>query len=368
MKCKLCEDKLLEYLYGELGEEEATAMEQHLEASEPCRRVYDGFASVLETVDEEGEEGPSPALHTRIMGHAEEARPGRRSFWAWMFRPAVTTAVIGAVAAVVYFTSLRHKPPSLLDERTLSEESLVGKWKQRSAPPSSISKKGSPKKEAKDEAFLARLAEPPSNVKVDSPGKEAEEQGFLAKLAESEPRQTTAQEAAAPERLEAQEKSDPVPRARPAEKKSQFVAAGSMDEELAPAQARKKSDTVPSEEDRAVAGEMERQASQAYGARAVPLSAPPGRDLTVSDTPIPPTIARAMDLALEGECIEAGKRVEAYATDHPKEKASGAGWLEAARCYAKQGDTEAARKMAEEALKIPAYESEARTFLDTLPP
>ncbi len=123
MKCKLCEDKILEYLYGELGEEEAAAMERHLEASDACRQAYEGFASVLETVAEAGEEGPSPALHTRIMGHAEEARPARRSFWAWMFRPAVTTAVIGAVAAGVYFTSLRHKPPSLLDERTLSEES-----------------------------------------------------------------------------------------------------------------------------------------------------------------------------------------------------------------------------------------------------
>ena len=355
MKCKLCEDKILEYLYGELGEEEAAAMERHLEASEPCRRVYDGFASVLETVAEEGEEGPSPALHTRIMGHAEEARPARRSFWAWMFRPAVTTAVIGAVAAGVYFTSLRHKPPSLLDERTLSEKSLVGKSKQRSAPPSPIAKVDSPKEEAKDEAFLARLAEPPSNAKIDPPGKEAEEQGFLAKLAESEPRQTIEREAAAPERLEAHEK------------KGRFMAVGSMDEELALAQARKKSDTMPSEEDRAVAGEMERQASQAYGARAVPLSAPSGRDLTVSDTPVPPTIARAMDLASEGECSEAGQGVEAYTKEHPKEKASGAGWLEVARCYAKKGDTKAAREMAEKALEIPDYESEARTFLDTLP-
>ncbi len=63
-----------------------------------------------------------------------------------------------------------------------------------------------------------------------------------------------------------------------------------------------------------------------------------------------------------------GKRVEAYTTDHPKEKASGAGWLEVARCYAKKGDTKAAREMAEKALEIPAYESEARTFLATLPP
>ena len=305
MECKLCEDKLLEFLYGELGEEDAAAMEKHLEASDACRQAYEGFASVLETVDEEGEEGPSPALHTRIMGHAEEARPARRSFWAWVFRPAVTTAVIGAVAAGVYFTSLRHKPPSLLDERTLSEKSLVGKSKQRSAPPSSIVKEGSPKKEAKDEAFLARLAEPPSNVKVDSPGKEAEEQGFLEKLAKSEPRRTIEQEAAAPERLEAQEKSDPVPRARPAEKKSQFMAAGSMDEELSPAQALKESDDRPADEDRAVAGGMQRAPSPTHETQQEPmaLSATSGRDLAYEDTPVPDAIAQARDLASEGQCV-----------------------------------------------------------------
>jgi len=242
MKCKLCEDKLLEYLYGELGEEDAAAMDRHLEASDACRQACEGYASVLETVAEEGEEGPSPALHTRIMGHAEEARPGRRSLWAWMFRPAVTTAVIGAVAAGVYFTTLRHKPPSYLDERILSEESLLGKSlveksKQRSTPPSSIAKVGSPKKEAMDEAFLARLAEPPATIE---------------------------QEEAAPELSEALEKSAPVLLARPPEAKSPFMAAGSMDEELARAPARMKAGAPPAEGGRAVVGGEERAPGPAY--------------------------------------------------------------------------------------------------------
>jgi hypothetical protein len=60
--------------------------------------------------------------------------------------------------------------------------------------------------------------------------------------------------------------------------------------------------------------------------------------------------------------------VETYSTARPKEEASGAGWLEVARCFAKKGDTEAAREMAEKALDIPAHESEARAFLDSLPP
>ena len=39
MICKLCEDKLIEYLYGELSEEDAAAMKQHLEASAACRQA-----------------------------------------------------------------------------------------------------------------------------------------------------------------------------------------------------------------------------------------------------------------------------------------------------------------------------------------
>jgi Tfp pilus assembly protein PilF len=98
------------------------------------------------------------------------------------------------------------------------------------------------------------------------------------------------------------------------------------------------------------------------------LSASPDRDLAYEKAPVPQAIARALDLASEGQCDEAGQQVETYTTDHPKEEISGAGWLEIARCYEKKGDTKAAREMAEKALEIPAYESEARALLATLPP
>jgi len=304
MKCKLCEDKLLEYLYGELGKEDAAAMEKHLEASDACRQAYEGFASVLETVAGEDEEGPSPALHTRIMGHVAENRPARRSSWAWMFRPAVTTAVIGAVAAGVYFTALRHKPPSYLDERLLSEQSPVRKSTQRSAPQ-------------------------PSLAKVDALKKEAT-----------------------------------------AGRQDRFVPTNSLDEELAPPQERKRVQAVPAEEDRAVAGGTEGAPSPTSETRAVPMavSSSQGRDLAYEEAPVPSAIEQTLNLASEGQCVEAGKMVETYATDHPKEKASGSGWLEVARCFSREGDTKAAREMAEKALEIPAYESEARVFLDSLPP
>jgi|GEM_PF-2702099 len=313
MKCKLCEDKLLEYLYGELGEEDAAAMERHLEASDACRQAYEGFASVLETVAEEGEEGPSPALHTRIMGHAEEARPARRSLWAWVFRPAVTTAVIGAVAAGVYFTSLRHKPPSLLNERILSGESLVRETKQRSTPPSSMAKVDALKKEAKEKGFLTRLAEPHPVIE---------------------------QEEVASEPFEVAEKK------------------GSA------------SDAMPPEEDRAATGGVEGATPPTHETRQEPmaLSASRRRSPAYEAAPVPPAIEQALELVSEGRCAEAGKAVEIYRTENPEEQVSGVGWLGVARCHEKKGNTRAAREFAEKALKIPAYKSEARNFLDSLPP
>jgi len=343
MKCKLCEDKLLEYLYGELGEEDAAAMEKHLEASDACRQAYQGFAYVLETVAGQNEEGPSPALRTRIMGHAAENRPARRASWAWMFRPAVTTAVIGAVAAGVYFTALRQKPPSYLDERLLSEQSPVRKPAQPSAPPPSVAKVDALKKEATEKGFLTSLAEPPGGIE---------------------------REEAASEPFEVPEKKGSAKVTLPVGRQDRFVPTNSLDEELAPARARKKVQAVPAEEDHAVGGGTKRAHSQTSETRAVPVTAssPQGRDLAYEEAPVPFAIEQTQNLASEGKCAEAGKMVETYATDHPKEKASGSGWLEVARCFSREGDTKAAREMAEKALEIPAYESEARAFLDSLPP
>ncbi len=365
MKCKLCEARLLEYLYGELGEEDAAAMERHLEASEPCRREYEGLVSVLETVAEAEEAGPPPAVHTRIMGHAEEAEPGRRSLWAWMFRPAVTTAVIGAIAGGVYFTSLRHKPPSYLDERILSEESLLGKSKLRSTPSPPEKKGHAPRDDSLLRKSKGHSVPPSSSAKVDLPRREAKEEGFLAGLAE--PPVGVEQEEAAQEHFRALEKSERRMPARPSRLEEPFIAADAMDTALAPA--RKKAWVPPAEEDPALEGGVERARGPAYGTRAAPMAlrASPDMDLVAEKKQVPDTIARALDLASEGNCADAKERVEAYATNHPKEEACGAGWLEVARCYEKKGDTKASREMAEKALAIPAHESDARAFIDSLP-
>ncbi len=347
MTCKLCEDKLIEYLYGELSEEDAAAMRQHLEASAACRQAYEDFASVLEAVSRvEEEEGPPSALHTRIMGHAQEAGAKRRSFWAWILRPAVTTAVIGAITAGVYFATLRHRPPSFRDERIVLEKSSPAKSEHRGAlPPSGAGAKVDPRaKEAgRDQALsAARYTKPSSPV----------------------------------------EELGPVPEKQEVPEKKQWVYGSSheqvtgpleedaMDQErpAAPAPADRKGEPIPPETYRALSGSADSLGrSEPKSLRFFRAPPPSSVQTRVSlKEPIPKPIEGALDLASKGRCAEAEEQVGAYAAEHPGEAGCGTGWLEAARCYLKKNDPGAARKAAEKALQIQASEKEARAFLDSL--
>ncbi len=368
MKCKDCEDRLLEYLYGELGEEEAAGMERHLEASEPCRKEYESLRSVLETVSRAEESGPPPALHTRIMGHAEEARLGRRALWAWAFRPAVTTVMIGAIAAGVYFATLRHKPPSLRDESVLTEEALLVRSKRPSSAPPPEREDRTPR----TDSALTESAKPEisssAGAKDDAPQKKAREPGFLAGLAE--PPAAGEQEEAAPPAPKPLADSELRMLARPSAKEQAFPPTSSMEEEPAAAPGRMKAAAPLSEEHLFQTEGRERAPGQTYGTHTKPmaLSASPDRDrMEETKQAVPWAISQALDLASEGECAEAEKLTDAYALDHPEDEACGTGWLEVARCHEKKGDAEAARATAEKALAIRATEPEARTFLESLP-
>jgi len=344
MECKLCEHKLLEYLYGELGEADASAMEKHLEESEDCREAAETFASVLETVaGAEDDEDPPPSLHTRIMGHAEEAGSKRRSPWAWVFRPAVTTVVIGAITAGVYYTTIRVKPTSYRQERIVSEEKPLAKSKQRRT-----------------------LS--PSTIEVDSPKKEAKSQSFRARPLESYG--LIEQEEAEPEPREALEKGTSPMLARPDALEEPALAGDLMDEERVYRMAGEKAERVPSDVPAAVLGKADSAQRPERERRAFHSAAPPysRHDLASFKAPVPETIARGLDLVSEGQCAEAEKRVEAFAAEYPKEPICGTGWLEVARCFLKKGDVARAREAAQKALKLESSAKEAQAFLESLPP
>jgi TolA-binding protein len=342
MECKLCEDKLLEYLYGELSEEDATTMVEHLEASEECREAAKSFRSVLDTVTGVEEEAPPSLLHTRIMGHAEEAGSAKRSFRAWMFRPAVTTAVIGAITAGVYYTTIKYRMPSFRHERIVSEESPLAKSKQRRARSPSTIEVDSPKKEAKGQSFRVRSSE---------------SYGFIE------------QEEAGPGQREALEKAtDPV-LTLPDELQEPTLAEDLMDEERVYRMAEEKVESAPSPVPHAVLGKADSARRPARKNQVLPGSAPLSslRDLASFKARVPEPIVVALDLASEGQCSEAEQRIQAFATEYPEQSACGTGWLEVARCFLKKGDTEKAREAAKKALEIESSAKEAQAFLESLP-
>ena len=125
MTCRLCKEKILEYLYGELNEDDRRLMERHLETSASCRENYRIFQSVRNIADKESDADFPQALHTRIMAHAAEARetPGWRAAWTRMFRPAMATTLVAVAAVGIYFHASRIQGPLLKKHAVMMEES-----------------------------------------------------------------------------------------------------------------------------------------------------------------------------------------------------------------------------------------------------
>jgi Putative zinc-finger len=344
MKCRLCEDKLLEYLYGELGEKDAAAMEGHLKASEECRRAYESFQSVLEAVAGTEEAGLPTAVHTRIMGRAEEIVSQTRSFWALMFRPAVTTAVIGAITAGVYFATIRHKPPSYLDERIVSEESFQTESKQsQTEAPHPVEEVEPPRKEAADQAIRSRPSESYGGIEGEGVG--TEERKSLGKTKRTMP-------------------------TLPSEREKLSLEGDSLNEEQVLAPAGKKAESIRGDAPQLLMQKPGSALTPQPQSRVVSAGAPPSSQPASFSLKgqVPEIIEGAMGLASDGHCTEAEQKVSQCSAEHPKDPGCGAGWLEVARCFLKKGDTEEARRAAQKALAIPAHAQEAQAFLESLPP
>ena len=125
MTCRLCKEKILEYLYDELNEDDRRLMERHLESSASCREQYRIFQSVRNIAAEDSDADFPQALHTRIMAHASEAKSpmGWRTAWARRFRPALATTLVAVAAVGLYFHASRIQGPLLKKQAVMMEES-----------------------------------------------------------------------------------------------------------------------------------------------------------------------------------------------------------------------------------------------------
>jgi hypothetical protein len=147
------------------------------------------------------------------------------------------------------------------------------------------------------------------------------------------------------------------------------LAEDFMDEERVYRAAEEPAESAPSAVPHAALGKADSAHAPARESRVLPSAAPPysRQDLASFKAPLPEPIVGALDLASKGQCTEAEQRIEAFATEHPEQPACGAGWLEAARCFLKKGDTERAEETAKKALKFPSHAQEAQAFLESLP-
>lgn len=77
MDHKTAADRLVEFLYGELGGDERAAFEGHLGGCDSCRRELDGFRAARDLVRKVPDEEPPQSAHARILEVARAAAAGQ---------------------------------------------------------------------------------------------------------------------------------------------------------------------------------------------------------------------------------------------------------------------------------------------------
>ncbi|HZY03938.1 MAG TPA: zf-HC2 domain-containing protein, partial [Anaeromyxobacteraceae bacterium] len=111
-----CQDRLLEFAYGELDRRRAGEVQAHLEACPACAGVYRRIAGVREVMGRLEPEPPPDGGERVVLAAAREAADRRREerpslglpLWAW--KASVATVLVAAVAGVsVKIVSMRQR-------------------------------------------------------------------------------------------------------------------------------------------------------------------------------------------------------------------------------------------------------------------
>jgi hypothetical protein len=110
------DNKLVDYLYGELSEEEAEAFERSLESDEALSSEVDGLSETLQTLRTVEAEDPSPHLDALILAHARQVADEEKEKRGW-FRKLLASPLAGLVAAgsVAMIAALVAVPSMMLE-------------------------------------------------------------------------------------------------------------------------------------------------------------------------------------------------------------------------------------------------------------
>ncbi len=365
MSCKVCEDYLLEYLYGELDEENKALMDNHLGESSACRAIYQELLKVRGTAAGLHPGDPPEALHTRIMANAAEfqLQPPRRAGWSRMFRPVLTTAMVAIIASVVYFYTSPIQGPLekkqiVLREAPFKEKEMFFSAERSMAPKNDsvmvAMNKGKAGKALQDESSVPTVIKPKEIKPRSKAALELRSSTAVTKDSLSAVKEDTAKEDFLYKRMKPMS-------AGPEKIKSTKILE--RDNRLASHAYSKSGPQALS---------LRRQgAEKSAGAKSIKeergLISRTGPYLDAESVAPPPAISSVVTLAGRGLCQEAHLEMDACIAENPDKAVCGPGWLALARCFHKKGEHESARKMALKALKIPVYSKEAEAFLLSLP-
>ncbi len=376
MPCKICEEKLLEYLYGELEEEERLLMERHLEESGPCREVLESYRTVREAAAGAQDEDIPTGLHTRLLAHAEEARgkKTKRSLRAWLLHPALATVAVAAVGAVVYVHTIRTQGEIPLYDRSsmvLEPYSTPGEGEvEEYHSPYKLKDLQDP--DAEEEVFVTgHLEKKEAPSPPPPPIKEA------IRRADAPAEQETRTAMARTDTVKLGEARDSTPRNRlffedGPEGSFKSVSKGEPTKPLPSEPVSPKTHPSMKEADEADAGRPV-GAPAAAGRRTKVRSRMAAAPLEMDSREISEKEARQLSLKRverlteEDRCDEARIWVYIFRARNPKDEETGRIWMKVARCFHRKGEHKEAEDAAREAMKTPSMVSEAETFLQSLP-
>lgn len=74
----------VQYLYGELTDEEKSSFEAHLKDCEGCRNELEEMKQTVDLLEKMPETEPSPAIRRAVLQYATSARLRKKTFWEFI--------------------------------------------------------------------------------------------------------------------------------------------------------------------------------------------------------------------------------------------------------------------------------------------
>ena len=159
MNCQRAEDLFIDYLYGELGQEEAESVQAHLDECQQCSVQFSELTRIRELVGRLPDQEPTQIAVNRVIVRAREEADKSRQVWrfGWLkvLAPLCIVAIVTGVVAYQYRSGmlsehLMHAPARQDDRTVLSRTAPSSEQEGRIAAPS----------DTRSEKESAAMAEP----------------------------------------------------------------------------------------------------------------------------------------------------------------------------------------------------------------